>query len=285
MTVRLTLSPRRASIIALSALFCLQGLVFAEGVTPLNAGSASMVDLPNTSAKAITLDIEDARFASRSVGRLKLEAQGVDFRNGALNSLRATMQSGYFDNNLKVDELALVTRGFSFDPMELLNHQRFLLTQPVTADVHLTLSEDNLNAFFSNPKTIEKLENAIARKTAGVKLVTLSNPSLTLRGKDAAQMNLTVVVGQAVAAPMQLDGKLGVNNGKLAFRDLAVTASQAALPVDVSRTIEKELNKAIDIERLGKDDFQVRAERLTFGRKLIRIDGTASLTRLSFGKN
>lgn len=277
--------PLHWALAALVLLVCSPAMALAEGITPLDAGAVSMVDLPNTSAKRMTLEIEDARFSSRSVGRLRLEAQGVDFRNGVLDALRATMQSGDFDNNLKVDELALITRGFSFDTFELINHQRFVLTQPVTADVHLTLSEASLNAFFANPKTLEKLENAIAKKTGGIRLVTLSNPSLALKGKDAAQMNLTVVVGQAVAAPMQLDGRLGVANGKLAFKNMAVTASQAALPVDISRVIEKELNKAIDLERLGKDDFRVRAERLTFGRKLVKIEGTAALNRLSFGKN
>jgi hypothetical protein len=273
-------------LVASLALGLMIAPAFAESqVAPINAGSLGVVDIPVSTAKSITLDIEDARFASRSVGRLTLEARGINFRNGVLETLRANMLNGNFDNNIKVDEFIINTSAFSFDTFELLNHQRFVLDKPITAAIQLRISEDNLNNFFTHPKTIEKLEKAIQKKTGGLKLISFSNPSLELLGGDKVKLNTLIVIGDAVGAPLEMIGKMKVKNNKLVFSDLDVTSSDTRLPVDVASVFQSQLNSLIDLEKLGESHFTVQAKNLKISKKMVEIDGNAAMTRLEFGKN
>ncbi len=258
----------------------------AEEVTLINAGTVGITDLPTSSARSITLDIQDARFSSRSVGRLKLQANGIDFKQGVLQSLKADMINGHFDNNIKVDEFIINTNSFSFDTLELLSHQRFILDQPVTAQVELHISEENLQNFFAHPKTVTKLEQAIRKKTGGMDLIRFSNPTLDLLGGEKIRMNLMVVVGQAIAAPITIEGQMKIKRQKLMFRDLKVTSSDTALPVDIASAIQSQLNKLVDLEKLGaKNNFVILARSVKGTKHKVSITGLATMTRLEFGSH
>lgn len=272
------------STVATSLAICNLSAFAESGVVPINAGSVAVVDLPASSAKSIALDIEDARFASRSVGRLRLKADGIDFRNGILQALHAHMADGNFDNNIKVDEFNINTAGFSFDTMELLNHQRFVLDNPITAAVNLKISEKNLNNFFAHPKTIEKLEKALQKKTGGLKLLRFSNPTLELLGKNRVKLNVLMIAGDAVGAPLEMTGEMRVKRRKLEFNDLEVSSGRSALPVDIAAVFEKQLNHLIDLEKLGKHHFTIHARNVNVSKKMVEINGDAAMTRLEFGK-
>jgi hypothetical protein len=241
------------------------------------------VDLPVSSADAVRLDIKQGRFAAQSVGHLMLDAQGIDFRNGTLKSLGAEMSQGNFDN-VMVDMLKLNTNAFSFDTVELLNHQRFILDKPVNATVQLRISEDSLNTFVANPKTIEKLEKAVAKKTGNIRLIQFSNPSLKLSDKNRVKVLMGLTFGNAVAAPVEFDGRLVAEGGKVLFKGLQMKSNGVDLPVDISDIFEKKLNEMVDVTKLGKNNFTINADTATVAGKMLDVKGTAALTRLEFGK-
>ena len=254
-------------------------------MAPIQAGTASMVDLPDSLAKSVTLNIEDARFASRSVGHLTLRATNIDFRQGVLSALHANLKQGNLDNNVLVDELTIDTEGFRFDTLELLNHQRFVLREPIQAGVSLLMSEASLNTFVSHPKTIQRLEKALQKKTGGIRVITLTQPRLRLQGRNAVDLLMNVIVGQSLVTPVEIKGKLKIDDRqRLVFDRLKITSGGALLPVDIAHVIEKQLNDAINLKKMGGKHFVIAAERLKITSKTLQISGHATMTRLEFGK-
>src|SRR5689334_19867822 len=69
---------------------------------PLRAGGVAVIDLPDSSAQSVTLDIVKGRFADYSVGKLSLTGSGIDFRSGTLQGLKTDIRDADFDN-LMVD--------------------------------------------------------------------------------------------------------------------------------------------------------------------------------------
>ncbi len=251
---------------------------------PIKAGGVVALDLPDSSAQSVSLDIVKGRFAEYSVGRVTLTGSGIDFRNGTLQGLKADISEGDFEN-LMVDKLQLLTPAFSFNTMELINNQAFILAQPVTAKVVVQISEEGLNRFIANPKTLSKIEKGIQKKTGGLKLITFSNPSLNLLSGGKVKMNVTGVVAQGLAVPIEMTGKLGIQNGQLAVSNLAVSSggSDVQLPVDVASVFEEKINELIDLKRLGKNSLVITADSVKLTGKTLFIDGHATLTKLQFG--
>jgi hypothetical protein len=257
---------------------------------PALTGGSVMLDLPSGSAENITLDIQQGRFANQSVGNLKLNAQGIDFRQGSLKSLGAEVRDGQFEN-IPVDLLKLNANAFSFDTMELLNHRRFMLAKPVDAAVVVKISEANLNKYLANPKTLDRLEKAIARKTGNVALIKLTNPAIVLGGKamgkgggNKVKLTLNATISDLASTPLELLGTLGSNQGKLQFMDMVLSSNGMPLPVDVASILQTKLNEMIDLERLGKNNFTIRAQTVTVANHQLEVTGQASLTRLEFGQ-
>jgi hypothetical protein len=248
----------------------------------LNSAGVAVIDLPSSTAESIRLDIKQARFASHSVGRMILDAQGVDFKKGALTSLGADIADGNFDNVL-VDQLKLDTSGFSFDSLELLNHRRFVLDQPINAKVFLKISEKSLNNFITNPKTMEKLQKAVSKKTGNFNLITFSNPTFKFTDRAKVRLTMDSSLGNAVAVPMEFNGNLNVENGKLVFNNLKMTSNGVQLPVDISDIFQKKLNELVDLQKLGKNNFVIHADKMNVSNHNLEINGTAALTRLEFG--
>jgi hypothetical protein len=251
---------------------------------PIRSNGVVALDLPDSSAQAITLDILKGRFADYSVGRIKLTGEGIDFRNGTLQGLKADITEGDFEN-LLVDQMNLAAPAFSFDTMQLLNNRTFILSQPVTADVRIALSEAALNRFLANPKTLEKVEKAIQKKTGGLKLITFSNPSLSLLSGNKVKMNVTSVVGQGLSVPLEMNGKLAIKNGQVGITGLTVSSggSDLQLPVDVANVFQDKINETIDFKKLGKNSFVITADSLKLNSKTLQINGHATLTKLKFG--
>src|SRR5262245_51408082 len=101
---------------------------------PIRSGGVAVIDLPDSSAHSVSLNIVKGRFADDCAGNLTLTGSGVDFRNGTLPALKADVSNADLDN-LLVDRLLLVTPAFAFDTMQLINNHTFVLSQPVTAQV------------------------------------------------------------------------------------------------------------------------------------------------------
>jgi hypothetical protein len=257
---------------------------------PTLTGGSVMLDLPSGSAENIILDIQQGRFANQSVGNLKLNAQGIDFRQGSLKSLGAEVKDGQFEN-IPVDLLKLNASAFSFDTLELLNHRRFILAKPVDAGVLVRISEANLNKYLANPKTIDRLEKAIARKTGNVALIKLTNPAIVLGGKamgkgggNKVKLTLNATISDLASTPLELLGTLGSNQGKLQFMDMVLSSNGMPLPVDVASILQTKLNEMIDLERLGKNNFTIRAQNVSVANHQLEVTGQAALTRLEFGQ-
>ncbi|WP_303674614.1 LmeA family phospholipid-binding protein [Vampirovibrio chlorellavorus] len=251
---------------------------------PIKAGGIMALDLPDSSAQSVSLDIVKGRFSDYSVGRIVLTGSGIDFRNGTLQGLKANILEGDFDN-LLVDKLSLVTPAFSFDTMQLLNNRAFVLSQPVTAQVSLAISESGINRFLANPKTLGKIEKSLQKQTGGLKLITFSNPNFSLLGGNKVKLNLTGVVAQGLAVPLEMTGKLALQGGQLSLQNLQMASggNDLNLPMDVSKTFQDKINELIDLKRLGKNSMVIYADSMKVSGKTLNIDGHATLTKLQFG--
>jgi len=251
---------------------------------PIQAGGVAVLDLPDSSAESVSLTIQKGRFSDYAVGQLSLNGHGIDFRNGTLQQLQADVKAAELDS-LLVDRLQMTAPAFSFNTMELLNNHTFVLAQPVNAQVSLQLSEAGLNRFVSDPKTIAKIEKSIQRQTGGVKLITLSNPSLNLLGGNQVRLNVTGTVAQGLAVPLEMVGALQLDQGQLSLKHLKLTSggNDLQLPVDIADSFEKKINEMIDLKRLGKNTFVMTADKLKVTGKTVQVEGHALLTRLQFG--
>lgn len=251
---------------------------------PIKAGGVMALDLPDSSAQSVSLDIVKGRFSDYSVGRITLTGAGIDFRNGNLQGLKADIAEGDFDN-LVVDKLSLNAPAFSFDTMQLINNHTFVLAQPVTAKVNLQMSEAGINRFLANPKTMGKIEKAIQKQTGGIKLITFSNPSFNLLGGNKIKLNMTGIVAQGLAVPMEMTGKLGLQGGQLAIQDMQIASggNNLQLPLDVAQSFQDKINEMINFKRLGKNSMVITADSMKVSGKTLNIDGHATLTKLQFG--
>lgn len=250
----------------------------------IKAGGIMALDLPDSSAQSVSLDIVKGRFSDYSVGRIVLTGSGIDFRNGTLQGLKANILEGDFDN-LLVDKLSLVTPAFSFDTMQLLNNRAFVLSQPVTAQVSLSITEAGINRFLANPKTLGKIEKSLQKQTGGLKLITFSNPSFSLLGGNKVKLNLTGVVAQGLAVPLEMTGKLALQGGQLSLQNLQMASggNDLNLPRDVSKTFQDKINELIDLKCLGKNSMVIYADSMKVSAKTLNIEGHATLTKLQFG--
>lgn len=252
--------------------------------SPIKAGGVMALDLPDSSAQTVSLDIVKGRFSNYSVDRVTLTGSGIDFRNGTLQGLKADIANGDFEN-LLVDKLSLLAPAFSFDTMQLLNNHAFILSQPVTAKVNMVISETGINRFLANPKTLGKIEKSIQKQTGGIKLITFSNPSMTLQGGNKVKMNVTSMVAQGLAVPLEMTGKLGIQNGQLGITDMQISSggNDLQLPLDVAKSFQDKINELIDFKRIGKNSLVITADSMKLSGKNLLIDGHATLTKLQFG--
>ena len=258
--------------------------VASSQITPINLGKAKVMDLPVSSADKLQIVMTNARFDRESVGQLNLSLNGLNLRDGMLQGMSAKVSNGQFEN-IPVKLLEITSGAFSFDTMTFLNQRKFLLDSPVQGNVTLEVTEKDLNKFLKNPETIERLEKAIAKRTGNIRLVRLTQPELELRGKNDLRMKLTLSLGEAVASQMVADGHLALKDGNPVFSLKQVSSANMPLPVDVAHLIEKEMNKLLNLKKLGKGDVTINANTLDVTKKLITVKGTATLNKLSFGKS
>jgi hypothetical protein len=251
---------------------------------PIAVGGATVTDIPAGSADSVRFDIQKGRFAEQSVDKLSLTATGIDFKQGKLQGLSANMMNAQFDA-LVLDAMSLTTGAFTFDPMELMNRRRFLLSQPVAGQVQIKLSEAHLNQYFSHPHTLEKLEKAANKKLGNIGLIKLSNPNLSLLGKNSLKAIMMLSLGGAVGTPVELVGNLNLNQGKIVLSDVNLTSNGTALPFDLVSVFTSKFNEAIDLEKLGKKTFVVNVNKLTTVGKTLDLSGNVRLTKLEFGGN
>lgn len=248
------------------------------------ASGVAAIDIPQTKAKLVQLELNDAKFSEFGVNKLTLSLHDVDFQQGSLSSLGIDLANGDFDPIL-VDRMTVNTQAFQFDPFALMNQRRFELAQPITGSVTLAISENSLNRFLKNPKTIGKIENAIQKKTGGIKLVSFQNPSLRLLKGNEVEVDMTATVAEGIAVPVQILGELALKDQNLAFTNLRMNSQDNAvpLPTDISRVMEKQLNDMINLEKLGKKSFVIRANSLKMKKGLVEVAGNATFTRLEIG--
>jgi hypothetical protein len=253
-------------------------------VAPIDLGKAQVMDLPVSSADQLQIVLTNARFDRESVGQLNLSLRGLNLRDGMLQGMTAKVSDGRFDN-IPVKLLELTSGAFSFDTMTFLNQRKFVLDRPVQGNVTLQVTEADLNTFLKAPETVERLEKAISKRTGNIRLVRLTQPELVFLGKNNLQMKMTLSVGEAIASPMVADGSLTLRNGSPVFSLKQISSGNVPLPVDVATLVEKEMNKLLDFQKLGKGSVTINANTLDVTKKLITLKGTATVNKLSFGKS
>lgn len=254
-----------------------------EDALELNVKS---VDLPDSHADRFHVEVDGARFGDDSARQLAVTLRNINFREGRLGSINADISDATL-GNVPVAQLHLTAGnkagGFAFDSFELLNNRRLVLSEATPATVTLEVTEDNLNRFLSSPKTLSKLEGALAKKTAGLSLVRFTNPSLDLISRDRVKMNVNMVLGEALNTPLEMVGQLDLDDGRLQFKNMTVNSNGSTLPVDVASILQSQMNKLIDFNKLGDKYVVIYANNMRMGRKTLLLDGTATLKRLEFG--
>lgn len=254
-------------------------------VAPIRSAGVVALDLPDSSAKSVSLNIIQGRFSDYSAGSISLVGSGVDFRQGNLQKLQADIKEGNFDN-LLVESMSIIAPAFSFDTMQLLNNQTFVLKEPVDAIVKMSISEKSINQFLANPKTLSKIEKAIQKQTGGIKLLSFSNPSFQLLSGQKVKLQVTGLLGQGIPIPLEMDGGLSINSkGQLGITDLKLSSngSSVQMPVNVADTFQKKLNELIDFQRLAKNSMVITADNIVTSSKTLKLTGHAKLTKLRFG--
>lgn len=249
---------------------------------PIQVGSLQAVGVPEGYIESLKLELGKGRIGDYAADGMSLAIQGVDVPTGSMKGLTLNVNGGMFEM-IPVDEFRLQSGAFAFDPYEFLNNRRIIVTKPVEANVSLRISEASLQKFIAHPETLSRLEAAIAKQTGGMKLITLSNPSLSLLGKDNIRIGMLVTAAGAIAAPVEMAGRLALNsNGSMVVQNLAVSSGGAPLPVDLASSVQDRLNKLMDFQKLGKDTFSIKANTLSLKGKTLFLEGKTQMTKLEF---
>jgi len=250
---------------------------------PISAGSITAVDLPDAKAKIVTIELDTARFDRQSVGHLTLKANNLDLREGTLDNLNLSIKNGQFGDRLQLTYFNVITGGFAFDSFELLNHQRFILNAPVEGTVSVRLTEANLNEYLAHPKTLEKINKAIAKQTGGIQLVRLTEPHFGILPQQKLQLDINAVIGESVVLPLRLIGHIALVSGDLQLENLSVVSEATQLPLEVAGLLQEQLNKIISVKRFNSNDFQMSASHLETHSHELNLSGNARIAALKLG--
>ncbi|MEB3244958.1 MAG: LmeA family phospholipid-binding protein [Vampirovibrionales bacterium] len=252
------------------------------------AAGASTVAIPVSKADHIQLQLDNAQFADWQVKKLDLDARTIDFQAGTLRGVTVRFNDGVIER-LPVERFELISRplasgaAVSFDAFQLVNFQRLMLRQPITTDVHVTLSEVGLNQYFSSPETIAKLEQALTKQT-GTALAQFRDVKIGLSRGNQVRVDLNLALAGLMQAPMTLLGKLEAQNGTMAVNHLRLESNGNPFPFDVSGILTEQFNKLVDVKRFTKKSgIALNVQQVHFTGSTLTLNGTAQVNKLSFG--
>jgi len=269
---------------------------FKSGGEPVVVPPVTFVDVNSGRFGKLEVDLTDGQFLDTGVDHLHMVAKDLDVREGVLKSLDIAVRGGHLHDFI-FDQLNLTTAGeLNFDSGIFLNHHILQFTQPAQAEVSALITQESLNTFLASPKTLGRLSVSAGRgatqiasllgiQNAPIGLsVTRANVALQKGNKVAVALDTSVGMGQ-VGLPIQgqVEGKLGLADGKLDFEDMHITTAGQELPPEMSKVLLNKINSIAGSTQKSEDiHFQFTDLKVVSG-KNIQLKGTAQVSRLRFG--
>ena len=257
----------------------------------------SELDISSGRFGRLDIDLVDAKFSEASVDKLHLTATDMDLKASTLKSLAITVNGGHFQEFI-FDQFTLNTQGdLNFDSSLLLNDKVLQFSTPAEANVTAVVNQESLNAFLSSPITLEKL-SVQANKRVGMLATMLganaSNFGITLSGANVSllkQNRVSITTnanvgmgGVGVPLPLELNGKLGLENGWIAVSDTHLNTNGQEISPQLSEMLVKKINGLASWGTKSNDiQFSFTDLKVIAGKQFI-LKGTAKINRLRFGK-
>jgi hypothetical protein len=269
---------------------------FKPGGEPVVVPPVTFVDVNSGRFGKLEVDLTDGQFLDTGVDHLHMVAKDLDVREGVLKSLDIAVHGGHLHDFI-FDQLTLTTAGqLNFDSGIFLNHHVLQFTQPAQAEVSALITQESLNTFLASPKTLGRLSVSAGRgatqiasllgiNNAPIGLsVTRANVTLQKGNKVSVALDTAVGMGQ-VGLPIagQVEGKLGLSDGKLDFEDMHITTAGQELPPEMAKVLLNKINTIAGSTQKSNDiQFQFTDLKVVSG-KNIQLKGTAQVSRLRFG--
>jgi hypothetical protein len=263
---------------------------------PLVAPPVTYLDLNTARFGRLEIDLRDAEFLKASVPQLKLLAENMDFNSGTLDSLKIDIVGAKF-LEFTVDSLTLFTKGnVHFETGSLLNKRVLEFLSPVTAFVHVSISEKGLNQFLNSPRTLHRLSYSAKRRVPILSTLAgrdvrfgfeFTDADIAIRPENMVRLDLDSKLGMGgvgVGVPVTVDTKLGLQDGWLKLSDTIVKTKSKELPPEVAERIVRRVNSLSEWGHKSDDiHFTFTDLRVIPGDKL-ELKGTAEINRLRFGR-
>lgn len=257
----------------------------------------SELDINSGRFGRLDIDLVDGKFSEASVDKLHLTATDMDLKASTLKALAITVNGGHFQEFI-FDQFTLNTQGdLNFDSSLLLNDKVLQFNTPAEANVTAVVNQDSLNAFLSAPKTLEKL-SVQGNKRVGMLAtmlganasnfgITLSGANVTLLKQNRVSITTNANVGMSgigVPLPLELNAKLGLENGWIAVSDTHLNTNGQEISPQLSEMLVKKINGLASWGTKSNDiQFSFTDLKVIAGKQFI-LKGTAKINRLRFGR-
>lgn len=264
---------------------------------PTQPAPLSFLDISNGGFGKVDLEIENAQLQNSSIDKLHVSAVGLDMRAGTVKGLSIGVNGGHFPMFV-FDQLSLNAVGdMAFDPASMKNDKVLQFKTPVDAEVSAVISQQSLNAFLGAPQTLERL-SVTANKKVGMLAsllganasnfgITLSGANVTLQKQNRISFTTQANIGMggtAMPMPLELNAKLGLENGWIAVSDTHLNTNGSEISPTLSEMLVKRVNGLASWGSKSDDiQFSFTDLKVVPG-KQFSLKGTAKISRLRFGQ-
>jgi hypothetical protein len=264
---------------------------------PILVTPSSLIDLSSAKFGKLSIDIQGGQFRGTAIDRATLRATELNIGQGSLKGLDVNVFGGRFDQFI-FDELVLNTAGdMHFDPNQLLQNKVLQFTVPVQASVSASVSQDSLNKFLADPRTLEKLSVTASKRLGAIASffgapntnigVTLNEAQVNLSKGNKIVISIKANVGMAgVAVPISfdIDAVLGIKDGWVNVSEAHLTTNGQEISPQLSELLVSKINNMASWGHRS-DDIQFDFSDIkVVPNRLFSVSGTALVKRLRMSR-
>ncbi|HEY9676499.1 MAG TPA: hypothetical protein V6C76_00755 [Drouetiella sp.] len=275
-----------------------QQMVLPPQATPPMPNPLSFLDIADGSFGKLDLAIDDVHLQGSSIDKMHIIANNLDMKTGTLKGLTINVNGGHFPMFV-FDQLVINSLGdMAFDPNQMKNDKVIQFKTPIDAEVSATISQQSLNAYLSNPQTLEKLSVTAGKKIGALASLLGGNASsfgITLNGANVVlqknnrvslttEANVAMGPGGGMALPLELTAQLGLENGWIALSDTHLNANGSEISPSLSEMLVKKVNGLAGWGGKSDDIHFSFTDLKVVPNKLFTLKGTAKIARLRFGQ-
>ncbi|CAN5616775.1 hypothetical protein BH10CYA1_BH10CYA1_13040 [soil metagenome] len=266
-------------------------------IPPSQPAPLSFLDISNGGFGKVDLEIDDAHLQNSSIDKLHVSAANLDMRAGTVKGLAINVSGGHFPMFV-FDQLSLNAIGdMAFDSALMKNDKVLQFKTPIDAEVSAVISQQSLNAFLGAPQTLERL-SVTANKKVGMLAsllganasnfgITLNGANVTLQKQNRISFTTQANIGMggtAMPMPLELNAKLGLENGWIAVSDTHLNTNGSEISPTLSEMLVKRVNGLASWGSKSDDiQFSFTDLKVVPG-KQFSLKGTAKISRLRFGQ-